>query len=631
MRCAVLGGLLLTAVHIAWPQSFLRPSSIASDSNSAFLRFERNVNTYLWTANAAYWYRDELLQFRLKDNFTSNYIRGQFGSFRDEHSIAMSLNRSLGGAYEAAADIRSFMLSDRQAFGSSSAGIHSAALGVTVHAAPNISFTPMAGFRLDEQQSKHDNGLNLRLYARGDSIETGDYRAAFDAQFNESDLGPRRYKNDHAVVRFATEFGQGAVDSAVVRWSLNRNDFYVPADSNVIKEFGTGSNVRSRSEQVWGVMNTIAYQVTDSWFAMLGVDVESRTIDNAFRYKPLSVLSSIPFNTGVREFRVDGSAAVEFRSSAADMRFGFQMGERNEQHMLERIDGVNEQFQTERARQESRLDNVAFRTALSGTMDARFTENDRFSFSGSAALLQYDTPDTVNTDDRDELLITISLREFRRFSNVLSATVTVEATAAHIVYLSRLKSANNNWNRIIRLTPEVLYQPSDRFRMFNAFEVQANYTVFDFESTIPSVKSYSYRQVAFLDSTSYDITERVGGDITAYVRVFERGELRWTDFAERPLQRIEEVTVSPQLRFTPDRIWSFSAGFRSFAQKRFTYVNNVRRYESTFLSAGPTTAVTARISPFSLLEVRGWKEYQRLSGGAIREYSNVMLNIRYLF
>lgn len=631
MRSAVVGGLLIVAVQSILPQTLLRITSSAPDSNSALLRFERNVNTYLWTANASYWYRDELLRFRFRDHFTSNYIRGQFGSFRDENSVALNIVRSIAGPYDAAADIQSFTLSDRQAFGSSSAGIHSAALGVTIHPSDNITVTPMAGFRLDEQQSQHDNGLNLRLYARGDSIETGEYRAAFDTQINESDLGPRKYKNDHAVVRFAAEFGEGAMDSAVVRWSLNRNDFYVPADSNVMKEFGTGSNVRSRSEQVWGIMNTIAYQVTDGWSALLSIDVESRSIDNAFRYKPLSVLSSIPFNTGVREFRIDGAAAMEYRSALLDGWLGFQMGERNEQHLLERIDGVNEQFQTERALQESRLDNVAFRTSLSGTMQLRFTEDDQLSFSGSAGLLQYDTPDTINTDDRDELLITLSLRETHRFSSVLTASVTAEATAAHIVYLSRLKSANNNWNRIIRLSPEVTYRPSDRLRMFNAFEVQANYTVFDFESRIPSVRSYSYRQVAFLDSTSYDMTERVGGDITAYVRVFERGELRWSDFAERPLQRIEEVTVSPQLRYTPDGRWSFSAGFRSFAQKRFIYTNNIRRYESTFISAGPTTAITARLSPFSLLEVRGWKEYQRLSGGAIREYSNMMLNVRYLF
>ncbi len=179
--------------------------------------------------------------------------------------------------------------------------------------------------------------------------------------------------------------------------------------------------------------------------------------------------------------------------------------------------------------------------------------------------------------------------------------------------------------------PELTYRPNRSFRMVNTFEVLANYTVFDFESVIPAVKSYSYRQVAFLDSTSYDMTERVGIDLFGYVRIFERGELRWTGFAERPLQRIEEVTFSPQLRYSDRERWMFAVGFRSFAQKRFTYAGSQRKFESTFLSAGPTTQITFRLSHGSTVEIRGWKEYQRQAGGVIREFSNMTMNVRYYF
>lgn len=245
--------------------------------------------------------------------------------------------------------------------------------------------------------------------------------------------------------------------------------------------------------------------------------------------------------------------------------------------------------------------------------------------------MQYDTPDTTNTDDRDEMLINASLSETHRFSTVFTATVTLEATLAHLVYLHREKSANNNWNRIIRLSPELRYNPSEYFRMYNRFEVSANYTVFDFELFIPSVKSYSYRQIAFLDSTSYDMTKHVGIDLFAHVRVFERGEFQWKDFSERPLQRIEEVTFSPQIRYSFNKEWYCAVGFRSFAQKRFKYTNNIRQFENTFLSAGPTTSIAIRLSSQSLVEVRGWKEYQRQTGGTIREFSNMTMNVRYYF
>jgi hypothetical protein len=627
----LIGSVFFFVVPVRAQTDFHRAAVPVPDSNSAAVQFERNVNTYLWNANAAYLFDDGDLLVRWKDKFTSTYIRGPYGAFRDEHNLNLSLSKGISGPYSAAFDLRSFILSDQQSFGSSTAAIHSAAGGITYQPSANISVTPMAGVRSDQQQSNSDRGWNLRLHTRGDSIEAGEYRAGFSGQLNQSDLGIRRFRNDAAAVKLETEFAEGSTDSISVRWSLNRNDFYIPADSNVRKTFGASSNIRSRTDEVWGIRNSLVYGIGSGLSSVMEVEVESRSVRNAFIYQPLSVLSSIPFNTSVQEFRIDGTLRLEYLSDGMMAAVGLQMGERNEKHQIERIGGVDALFQQDRASQESRLDNIAFRNSVTASVLSELSERDRIQFSGSVGLLQYDTPDAVNTDDRDELLVNVSLTETHRFSEFFTASVTGEATFAHLVYLSAKKSANNNWNRIIRLKPEMTYRPAERFRMFNAFEVQANYTVFDFEAVVPSVRSYSYRQVAFLDSTSYDMTKRVGFDLTAYVRVYERGELRWKEFLERPLQRIEEVTFSPQVRYTPDGRWSFAAGFRSFAQKRFTYTNAVRRYESSFLSAGPTTAVTVTLTPASSIEIRGWKEFQRQSGGAIQQYSNMTMNVRYYF
>ena len=119
--------------------------------------------------------------------------------------------------------------------------------------------------------------------------------------------------------------------------------------------------------------------------------------------------------------------------------------------------------------------------------------------------------------------------------------------------------------------------------------------------------------------------------MAANVRVFERGEFHWKEFSERPLQRVEEITFSPQIRYSPAPQWYFAFGFRSFAQKKFSYMNNIRQFESTFISAGPTAGIVIRMSPVSTIEVRGWKEFQHQSGGTIREYSNMTMNVRYYF
>ena len=637
MKIAVPFILIITLVSSAFaqPNSFRLPL-VVPDSNTAAIRFERNVNTYQWNAGALYTYDDHDLFVHFGSKLTSAFIQSNFLSFRDEQNYSLSVSKNISPLFSAVSEIQSFALSDSQAFGSTNAGIHSGVVGFSYQPYSNISVTPMLGVRYDKQQFQEDDGLNYRLYAQGDSLDLSGYRGAFSGHLNQSDLGSRKFKNDAAEMTIAAEFSENANDSVRVRWMLNRNDFYISADSAVIKTFGTSMNIRSRTDQLYGVENILSYNIGSGFQTVITGTVDSRNIENDFYYKTLTINSGeeILFNTAVQEFHLEGAFDLHYQSQSLFATAGFQLAERDERHQIERHNS-NDPFvmnkQEQRIKRELQLDNTAFRTTLRTTLQSYLSSADELSFSASTSLLQYDTPDTVNTDDRDELLINASVSETHRFSSVFTAAFTLEATLAHLVYLHREKSANNNWNRIIRLMPELIYHPSEYFRMYNTFEVSANYTVFDFELLVPSVKSYSYRQIAFLDSTSYDMTAHVGIDIFAHVRVFERGEFQWKGFSERPLQRIEEVTFSPQMRYTFNGAWYFAVGFRSFAQKRFKYTNNVRQFENTFLSAGPTTSIVIRLSSQSLVEVRGWKEFQRQSIGGIQEFSNMTMNVRYHF
>ena len=620
----------IAAAHAQTAVNRISIGSALRDSSGAAIRFERNVNTYLWNANAHYLYDDDDLFIAVSDRFTSSFIRSQFRSFRDEQNFSFSTAKKTSSLFSIAGEAQSFVLSDNQTLGNSNAGIHTGAVGLSYRPSSWISFTPMIGMRYDKQQLERDAGPNYRLIGAVDSLDMSGYRTRALGHINHSELGNRTFKNNAAEMSIATEFTPGSTDSLRVRWLQNRNDFYIPADNAVVRKFGISSNIRSRSENLYGVQNILRYDVGSRLATEIAVNLESRSIANSFLYKDLSISAdSIPFNTSVQELRLEGGVNLRYYSSSTMATVGIFLAERDEKHQIQRIDGVDNIAQDKRSRLESRLDNTALRSTLQAGIYRDWTTADRTSFNGSISVLQYDTPDSVNTDDRDELLISLSGQQEHRFSEFFTGAVTAEVTLAHMVYLKREKSANNNWNRIFRLMPELRYAPSEKFRMYNAFEVLANYTVFDFESVIPSIKSYSYRQVAFLDSTSYDMSKRVGIDIFAHIRVFERGELRWQEFAERPLQRIEEVTFSPQLRYSFEERWYFAIGFRSFAQKRFRYTNNVRQYESTFLSAGPTTAIQIRLSAHSFVEVRGWKEFQRISGGKIIEFSNVTMNVRY--
>ena len=81
---------------------------------------------------------------------------------------------------------------------------------------------------------------------------------------------------------------------------------------------------------------------------------------------------------------------------------GIHTSERDERHILQKIDGVDKDIQESASEQETQLDNVARRTSLRGVFSMPVSSNDFISFESSAGILRYDTPDSTNTDDRDD-------------------------------------------------------------------------------------------------------------------------------------------------------------------------------------------------------------------------------------
>ena len=85
-------------------------------------------------------------------------------------------------------------------------------------------------------------------------------------------------------------------------------------------------------------------------------------------------------------------------------------------------------------------------------------------------------------------------------------------------------------------------------RMVNSqFQVLANYTVYDFQDIISSVKSYSFRQLNLKDSLVTRFNDKVGSDIYGEIKFYERGELNWKEFSSRPVNYYEDKIINAEL------------------------------------------------------------------------------------
>jgi hypothetical protein len=251
--------------------------------------------------------------------------------------------------------------------------------------------------------------------------------------------------------------------------------------------------------------------------------------------------------------------------------------------------------------------------------------------AANASILRYDTPSELNHEDRDELLVAASVGTTHHISPALDVGVTLEGTVSHLVYLLSDRSANNSINRVLRLTPRTVYRPASFLASMNAFEVLASYTVYDYEQEASAVKSYSYRQFGWIDSTSVELTHRVGLDFFSYVKLYERGQLKWSEFTERVENSYVDRNFMVQARFAPRRDLVFAVGARYFSQTRYTYGPAGKSPDAYTKSIGPTCAVQWNPGPHSQLALHGWYENRRQSDGSFRGLTTMTLFLSFNF
>ena len=248
----------------------------------------------------------------------------------------------------------------------------------------------------------------------------------------------------------------------------------------------------------------------------------------------------------------------------------------------------------------------------------------------SAGILRYDTPDIFNTDDRDELLLTSGIEYSHRFSSRLILLLNADLTLFHLVYLNRDKSANNNWNRVVRFSPSVDYAPVSWFRTALRTEVLANYTISDYEQQVASIRSFSFRQLLMSDSSVIGLTERIQCNFSGSLRIFESGILRWQEFKEKPEEYVVEEMMWPEIVWSSMIGFKIGIGFRYFSQDRYAYQNNQRVFSEGVVAMGPTASIEWSGPAGEKVVINGWLEEQKNSGSTATMLSNLSIQIGFV-
>ena len=605
------------------------PADSSQRTNTASVLFDRNLNTYNWIGRAAIDTVANGIRVGLLQQFSANVIEFEGGAGpappklqSSQENLSLLVRGPANSGFSPQAQWSSFLYSDNKGTGLNNASSESVLGGAQYIPFAWMSLTPMAGYRWDSQAGIRDRGMTYFVGARVPSLEADGYLVSGNAQFREDRLSPRMLEGDFARLSVQKVFSPYARDSMDVDLVRNRHESYAPADSTI----------ESRTEQVFSFADKLDYEIDPALASTFFVSINGRGLDKEIRNWNAVSPQSVQFNTRINEFRFDTYVQSVYRTpagrDAAWVRLSYS--ERSETHSAQlpgdaspSVDSLFSQANT----QEHINDNTSRRTQLSGAVSVPVSASDRFELTGSIGILRYDTPSDQNLEDRDELLVALTLSTWHRVSRSLDLGVVLDGTVDHLVYLLKERSANNNYNRVLRLSPRTIYRPAPWLYSLNAFEVLANYTVYDFEQQLPSVKSFSYRQLGWLDSTSVDLTQRIGFDFFAYWKVYERGQLEWSQFRERLESAATELTYAVQCRVRPAASALFAVGIRYFGQTRYSYTQGVRQVDSFLNSVGPTCTISWDPGAHSRIQFQGWFERQREPDGGSRSLASMTMNI----
>jgi len=303
--------------------------------------------------------------------------------------------------------------------------------------------------------------------------------------------GPR--SNHEASLKTAAQqtFGD-AMDYLSASWLNRRNDLFL----------GTSGNVVSRVNDEIRIDNSLVTPIATS---MVGTyDIQYRRSSVNYEHGDIGQGRELDFQ---HRFSLRGSRGPYIGD------IGYSFGVEDRQYGASLILGRRQVIN------------------LSGAWSQ---QGDTVYVSYNAQKLRFDSPDTLEMSDRDRLIHGIRVGSGFWIQDNTRLTFEALILLDHLVNLNSVRSADNRWNRVFRLSPGVEWIPASGWRNQTRFELLANYNVYDFEdlAAATSFRSNALRRWSASDTLRVPLGKSWATEWATRYDLEDRGRLRWKEFTQ---------------------------------------------------------------------------------------------------
>jgi len=611
IRLIVLLLIFIYFTVIINAQEIIESKSKNEKENQLLYGLDKIANTYIFKLNGNYSLDVYGGKLDLFNQYKGTYFSSSSGSFRDDENLEIKYTYPINNLFSIYSLNTANISSDSRSIGLNKLERLNTNLGIRLNFKRNDYVQFSAGVEKNTQLDIRSDGSLFKLEGEFINYQISDYY--FNSKFNGEYLGLNFNRKNYNLDLFSNIFRKFDDENKIVfnlQYKMLNRAYISPLNASTL---GTPL-IENRLENRLQANLEFNFALTD--FLQSEVKLSSNNI-----------LVSRDYN-----FNITGESQTKVSRDLQDLQLGFSFNTklilknyfhnigisfnvRNETNSIDKKFEINKTDEDLIRTLENQRDNSSNRTRLFSNLKYNPTSKDTISSSINISLYQYDTPSSLNYDDRDEFNLIFNLTYAHRFNNSFSTSIALETQHNHLVFLKQQRSGQNNWNRIIRLAPSFSWR-TDLFTIAPQFEVLANYTAYDYEDKKTLVKSFSFRQIGYKDSIFIYLNKNLNLQFSNIYKYSERGILNWNNFSESPQNGISEIYIKSLIFYNLSEKVSLASGIKYYS---ITQKSLVKKSSSVTLdqysqySIGPEALFSYKFNSFSEAYISGWLEYQYIN------------------
>lgn len=491
-------------------------------SDSAYVQFEQNFNIYQWRYGFNYQKNINQKGFlQITEDFKSSLlrIRENENKWKDDQLLTVDFSWRLTPKWVGKILASSLLFSDKLSGITNDIKTSFGSLGIQYNPINMVNISSLLGYKFDERFDQLDQGVMYSFDLMTSDINLKDYQNRFSLFMTGDDFSVRKNKDFNFNYQVSKEFYTETADSLSMTWYSRRRDNYDRWDSD--KLF-----IESLDEELGTIHNILHYRVSN----VMKVKLTSELTSRRTKVSKLN-FDKINEQRSKRDVSSFNDLSVDFKTDRVSEKIVLTYS--NESQKNDVPDSLkNSPFSFRFTYLSS--DFRSSRLSLSNTFNLFLSKRDSIFTNLLVSIYRYDTPEENNYDDHDELRINSSFSALHYFSPLLKLKLNASVNLKHLVFVFGEKSANNNWMRIFRLNPEIVYQPTSRFKLYQSFDVLANYVSYDFEQQISptDIRSFVFRKFTMQQVLSYSLSRLATFNMNYRLELEDNGKLFWDRWTE---------------------------------------------------------------------------------------------------